>query len=97
MRDVPGRREHVMSSKHHKPPWWRRVGRRPQADKPRRLVTEMADGAGWAHWVTSEAFEQGLREGTGHFVVVCGRRIAVASMVAPPERSCWPCQEARAC
>ena len=42
-------------------------------------------------------FEQGLREGTGHFVVVCGRRIAVASMAAPPERSCWPCQEARAC
>ncbi|MBV9448238.1 MAG: hypothetical protein JO345_20325 [Streptosporangiaceae bacterium] len=47
--------------------------------------------------MTSEAFEQGLREGTGHFVVVCGRRIAVASMAAPPERSCWPCQEARAC
>lgn len=54
-----------MSGHHHKPPWWRRVGRRPQASKPRPPVTEMVDGAGWAHWVTSEAFEQGLREGTG--------------------------------
>jgi hypothetical protein len=86
-----------MSGKHHKLPWWRRLSRRPPVSTPRPLMTEIVDGAGWAHCVTREAFEQGLREGTGYFEVLCGRRIAVASMAAPPERSCWPCQEARAC
>jgi len=97
VRDVPGCGVRVMSGKHHKTktPWWRRVGRRPLAEKPRRLLTEMVDGAGLAHWVTREAFEQGLCEGTGCYVVLCGRRIAAASMVTPPERSCWFCQEAR--
>ena len=92
--DVPGRRVRVMSGKHHTPPWWRRLGRRPPAEKPRRLLTEMVDGVGLAHWVSREAFEQGLREGTGCYVVLCGRRIAAASMVTPPERSCRSCQEA---
>lgn len=61
------------------------------------MLAEMVDGAGVAHWVSREAFEQGLDEGTGFYVVLCGRRIAVASMAAPPERACWPCQEARTC
>jgi hypothetical protein len=97
--DVPGRGERVMSGKHHQTttPWWRRLGRRPPVEKPRRLLAEMVDVTGVAHWVTREAFEQGLGERTGFYVVVCGRRIAVASMVTPPERSCWSCQEARAC
>jgi hypothetical protein len=65
-----------MSGKHHKTPWWRRLGRRPQGEKPRRLLTEMVDGAGLAHWVSREAFEQGLREGTGR----------CCSIMLPPER-----------
>ncbi|MBV9011655.1 MAG: hypothetical protein JO272_06315 [Pseudonocardiales bacterium] len=60
-------------------------------------MAEMVDGTGLAHWVTREAFEQGLREGTGCYEVLCGRRIAAASMAAPPERSCWSCQESRTC
>jgi hypothetical protein len=86
-----------MSGKHHKTPWWRRLGRRPQGEKPRRLLTEMVDGAGLAHWVSRAAFEQGLREGTGRYEVLCGRRIAAASMVTPPERASWPSQQAPAC
>ena len=80
MRDVPGCGVRVMSGKHRKTKtrWWRCVGRRHQEQKPRRLLTEMVDSTGLAHWVTHEAFDQGLRERTGHYLVLCGRRIAVA-------------------
>lgn len=85
-----------MSGKHHKLRWWRRLGRRPQETKPRWLVTAMVEGStGLEHWVTPEAFEQGMREGTGCYMVLCGRRIAVASMAAPSGPSCLPCQQAR--
>ncbi|MBV8540604.1 MAG: hypothetical protein JO364_08640 [Pseudonocardiales bacterium] len=64
-------------------------------------MPQLVEGAtGVEHWLTPEAFEQGLREHTGCYVVLCGRRIAVASMVTPPGPSCLPCQqawEARAC
>jgi hypothetical protein len=32
---------------------------------PRKHLSEMVDGAGWAHLMTSQALGQGLREGTG--------------------------------
>lgn len=81
-----------MSGKHHQPSWWRRGrGARHQAP-PRWSLTEMVDSAGWAHLVTSEAFEVGLREGVGGYEVLCGRRIASASMVTEPDRYCRPCQ-----
>ncbi|MBV9162484.1 MAG: hypothetical protein JO281_13235 [Pseudonocardiales bacterium] len=41
------------------------------------------DGAGWAHLLTREAFEHGLREGAGRYVALCGRRIAAASLGRP--------------
>jgi hypothetical protein len=40
----------------------------------------MVDGAGWAHLLTREAFERGLREGTGRYEALCGRRIASGSL-----------------
>jgi hypothetical protein len=79
-----------MGGKHHKPPWWRRLGRQRQVEKPRPWMAEMVDGAGVAHWVSTDAYEQGLRERTGFYVVLCGRRIAAGSMAAPPERACGP-------
>ncbi|MBV9161681.1 MAG: hypothetical protein JO281_09065 [Pseudonocardiales bacterium] len=82
-----------MSGKHHKPPWWRRGGRGQWVPPgPRRSLTEMVDGAGWAHLLTREAFERGVREGTGRYEALCGRRIASASLVARPDRYCRPCQ-----
>jgi hypothetical protein len=83
-----------MNGKHHKPPWWRRVVRRAPAEKPQPWMAEMVDGAGVAHWVSPEAYEQGLRECTRFYMVLCGRRIAVGSMTAPPERAYCSCQEA---
>jgi len=84
-----------MSGKHHKPPWWRWRGGRgggAQVSRPRWSLTEMVDGAdGWAHLVTPKAFEQGLREGMGRYQVLCGRRIAAASMAARPRGYCRPC------
>lgn len=54
----------------------------------------MVDGRdGWAHLITVEAYEQGLRDHTGFFTVLCGLRIPVASMAAPPEHRCFPCHE----
>jgi len=52
----------------------------------------MVDGEDVAHLVTSDAYETGLRERTGHYRVVCGRRITVGSMAAAPNRYCRPCQ-----
>jgi hypothetical protein len=34
---------------------------------------------GWEHLATDEAFEQGLREHTGRYSVLCGLQINVAS------------------
>lgn len=81
-----------MSGKHHKPPWWRR-GRGGEQQEPRLQgsLTEMVDGAGSAHLLTSEAFEQGLGEGRGRYQALCGRRITSASMSAPPSHYCRPC------
>lgn len=85
-----------MSGTHHQLPWWRGGGRRAQPSKPRLLVSEMVDDTGVARWVTRKAVEQGLGEATGCYEVVGGRRIAVASMLTPPQRCCWGCQQARA-
>jgi hypothetical protein len=44
----------------------------------------MVNGSdGWAHLVTESAYEQGLREHTGHYAVLCGLRIPAASMARP--------------
>ncbi|MBV9013719.1 MAG: hypothetical protein JO272_17055 [Pseudonocardiales bacterium] len=54
----------------------------------------MVNGSdGWAHLVTEQAYEQGLREHTGRYTVLCGLRIPAASMVAPPDHRCLPCHE----
>jgi hypothetical protein len=90
-----------MTGKHHTPWWWRlgalwrrRGGRHHQESPPPGYLSEMVDGSdGWAHLVTVEAYAQGLREGTGFFTVLCGRRIPVASMAAPPDYRCVPCHE----
>jgi hypothetical protein len=85
-----------MSGRHSPPRWWRRLGRRTPVEKPRPLMPQLVEGAtGVEHWLTPEAFEQGLREHTGFYLVLCGRRIPVASMVTPPGPSCLPCQQAR--
>jgi hypothetical protein len=83
-----------MSGKHHQPPWWRCGRRRGQhaLAGPRRYLTEMVDGAGWAHLLTTEAFQAGLREGTGRYEALCGRRIISASLAARPISYCRPCQ-----
>lgn len=82
-----------MSGKHCKPPWWRRSrGGGHRAPGPRRYLTEMVDGAdGWAHLLTPEAIEQGLREGTGCYRVLCGRQITAASLAARPSGYCQSC------
>ena len=57
-------------------------------------LSEIVNGSdGWAHLVTEEAYEQGLRERTGHYTVLCGLQIAAASMAAPPDHRCLPCHE----
>jgi hypothetical protein len=80
-----------MSGKHRKPPWWRRGRGGGQQVRPRGSLTEMVDGAGWAHLLTREAFEQGLSEGRGRYGALCGRRIASASLVAAPDYYCRSC------
>jgi hypothetical protein len=81
------------TGKHHKPPWWRRGrGARHPVPGLRRSLAEMVDGAGWAHLVSAEAFQRGLREGTGRYEALCGRRIASASLAAGPTSYCRPCQ-----
>jgi hypothetical protein len=87
-------RGEVMSGKHHQPPWWRRGrGAGHQAPgRPRGHLTEMVDGAGWAHLLTTEAFEHGLRESAGRYEALCGRQIAAASLAARPTSYCRPCQ-----
>lgn len=53
----------------------------------------MVDGEDREHLVTHENYEQGLSEGSGFYLAVCGRRIAVGGMTAPPRYCCYPCQE----
>jgi len=90
-----------VTGKHHKPPWWhprarweRLSGRgHPVSPLPGHL-SELVNGSdGWAHLVTEQAYEQGLREHTGHYTVLCGLRIPAASMATPPDRRCLPCHE----
>ena len=81
-----------MRGKHHIPrrwwPWWRK--REPPA--PRRHLSCIVDGSdGQEHLITDEAYAQGMEEGTGHYQVLCGSVIAVASMVTPPGRRCLSC------
>lgn len=83
----------MMCGRHSKPSWWRRGRDKPPgARRPRWSLTEMVDGDGFAHLVTHKEFEAGLRAGLGRYLVVCGRRITVASMAASPTRHCRPCQ-----
>jgi hypothetical protein len=90
-----------MSGKHHKPPCWclgalwrRLTGRGHQVNSPPPHVIPIVDGTnGWEHLATDEAFEQGLREHTGRYSVLCGLQINVASMVTPPAWPCRPCHE----
>ncbi|MGH3868856.1 MAG: hypothetical protein ACRDQ4_22605 [Pseudonocardiaceae bacterium] len=57
------------------------------------MVSDRDGGQRWVgDLVTSEAFEAGLREGAGGYEVLCGRRIASASMVTEPDCYCRPCQ-----
>lgn len=87
----------MMGGKHSKPSWWRRGRDKPlDARRPRWFLTEMVDGDGFAHLVTSEEFEAGLSAGGGRYLVVCGRRITVASMASSPVHHCRPCQVLRA-
>lgn len=51
----------------------------------------MVDGQGWAYLLTRQAFEQGLREGSGHYSVLYRRRIALTSMLTSPTHDCQPC------
>jgi hypothetical protein len=81
----------LVSGKHHKAGWWRRAGRGRQESGPRRYLTEMVDRTGSAHLLLREAFEQGLRDGTGRYLTVCGRRIESGSLSARPQRCCRPC------
>ena len=82
-----------MSGKHHRPPWWcRGRGAGRQVSRLRQGLSEMVEGAGEAYLVTSEAFEQGLREAAGRYVALCGRRIIAASLATRPQRYCRPCQ-----
>ena len=86
--------------KHHKQPWWRLSalwrwlsGRDHHAATPQEHLNPIVDGhTGWVHLTTDTAFEQGLREHTGHYTVLCGLQINIASMVTPPGRSCQSCQ-----
>jgi hypothetical protein len=88
-----------MKGKHHKPPWWRLgalwrrlSGQHPGVTPPPVHLNPIVDGYdGVVHLVTDGDFEQGLRERTGQYVVLCGLRINVASMVTPPGRACEPC------
>ena len=81
-----------MSGRHHKPPRWRHGrSRKQQEPRPRGFLTEMVDGTGSAHLLTTEASEQGLREGRGRYQTLCGRRITSASMATPPSNYCRPC------
>jgi hypothetical protein len=87
-----------MKGKHHKSPWWRlgalrRCLGRYEASPPPGHLSEMVDGSGWAHLVTREAYEQGLRDHTGHYQVLCGLQILAASMAAPPDHFCVLCHE----
>jgi hypothetical protein len=61
---------------------------------PSGHLSELVNGSdGWAHLVTEQAYEQGLREHTGRYTVLCGVQIPAASMVAPPGHRCLPCHE----
>lgn len=90
-----------MTEKHGNQWWWclgalwRRLRAHPDQNSPSRgYLAVMVDGRdGWEHLVTVEAYEQGLRDHTGFFMVLCGRRIPVASMTAPPKHGCFPCHE----
>jgi hypothetical protein len=89
-----------MTGKHHKPPRWRLgalwerlSGHHHQISSPPGHLSEMVDGSGWAHLVTEGDYEQGLREHTGHYTVLCGLRIPAASTAASPDHLCLPCHE----
>ena len=60
---------------------------------PPHLIPIVDGSTGWEHLATGEAFEQGLREHTGRYTVLCGLQINVASMVNPPDWPCQPCHE----
>ncbi|MBV9143454.1 MAG: hypothetical protein JO115_21505 [Pseudonocardiales bacterium] len=89
----------VMSGKHCKPLWWRLgalwrrlCGRGRQVSPPPVHLNPLVDGYdGLVHLITDGSFEQGLRERTGRYSVLCGLTINVASMVTPPGRSCERC------
>lgn len=89
-----------MKGRHHqsKPPWWhlgswwqRARGREHPVSPPRRLNEVVSGDDRVVHWATEEAFEEDLRAGTGYYRVLCGREIAIASMVTPPGFFCEPC------
>jgi len=81
----------AVGGKHRKPPWWRRARQAPQPPH----LTELVDSDGTAHYGTDDAFEEGWREGSGYYWVLCGKRVAVASMLTPPERFCRNCDTLR--
>lgn len=82
-----------MGGKHRTPPWWRRI-RRARPSAPPQL-SELVDDDGTAHYVTDDAVEAGVREGSGYYGVLCGQRVAVTSMLTPPERFCRNCDTLR--
>lgn len=78
--------------KHHKPRWWR-PDRDEEGRRPRRHLSCLVDGDDrQEHLITDEAYQEGLRAGRGAYQVLCGRVVAVASMVTPPGRRCQACQ-----
>jgi hypothetical protein len=90
-----------MTGKHHTQSWWRlgalwrrRGGHHHQEGLFLGHLSGIVDGRdGWEHLATEQAYAQGLQEGTGIYAVLCGSRIPVASMAAPPEHRCFPCHE----
>ncbi|MBV9140946.1 MAG: hypothetical protein JO115_08500 [Pseudonocardiales bacterium] len=88
-----------MGGKHRKPSrrgalWRRLIGREHQEAKPPRArLNPIVDGnTGCTHFITDDAFLEGLRARTGLYVVLCGITIPAASMVTPPGRTCENCR-----
>lgn len=51
----------------------------------------MVDGDGNEHLVTLRAFQQGLSEGSRHYVAVCGQSITVGGMTTSSTSVCSRC------
>lgn len=63
--------------------------------RPGRRPVELVDArTKTAHFLTLDAYDEGLHSPGVGYVALCGAEVAPAAMVEPGQGYCWPCRSA---